>query len=263
MPARFKVVLDANIAIADLLHKLKTPGLRQTAIEECARAGTLEVYAPRWLDEEMKDRAIPLVAQRKGLDAEALVALWAEYRDLLVWDETIRRPDETAADIGDVKDVPYVELQRKIEAVGILSRDKDIEQLGGTVLQLEFVLTVRRYARAASTHLSIHVNGMFIGVLSTVALIGIVRGAAKIISQVPPWGKCILLIGLCIAIAHPQSRKSILKQMEMLLGVGGTATPYLWDLIELSEEKRIEAERELSATNRLIQKIEHNVTQPY
>lgn len=41
IPARLNVVLDANLAIADLLHKLKAHGLRQTAIEKCARAGTL------------------------------------------------------------------------------------------------------------------------------------------------------------------------------------------------------------------------------
>ena len=57
--AEFRVVLDANLAVRDLLHKHNNPHIEQTALEECIKSSVMQVCAPAWLDQEMTKSAIP------------------------------------------------------------------------------------------------------------------------------------------------------------------------------------------------------------
>ena len=252
MPVQFRVVLDANIAISDLLHKLKKPSLKQTMIEECARAGTLLVHAPRWLDEEMTTSTIPQVAERKNLDRETILGLWSEYREIIEWDETLCAPEQLEGVIEDEKDAPYLALEKKIEAAGILSRDKHIAKMGGHTLPQDFVIVVRRYARASSVHLSIYVSGSLIGVLSVGALQALVGGLSKMISQMQPWAKWTLAAGAILAVVHPKSRKFFQKKLKSTLNLGESVAPQLLQLIDLAGQKQLEAEACLAITQDFI-----------
>jgi hypothetical protein len=51
--AQFKVVIDANMAVSDLVRKYRNPNLRMTAVEEVVKSSAMEVHAPTWLEEEM------------------------------------------------------------------------------------------------------------------------------------------------------------------------------------------------------------------
>ena len=124
--AQYKIVIDANIAIRDLIHKYKNPHLKQTAIEEISRSSAIELYAPTWLDIEMVESAIPQVSKRHDIPESELQELWAEYKKQIKWDVTFSVPDNFDPHDGDAKDVPYVALQESIAAVAILSDDKDI-----------------------------------------------------------------------------------------------------------------------------------------
>jgi hypothetical protein len=72
--AQFKVVLDANMAVAELNHKLKKPQLRQTALEEAVKASAVELHAPLWLDREMTSSTIPQFAAKRGIPEQELFA---------------------------------------------------------------------------------------------------------------------------------------------------------------------------------------------
>lgn len=260
LPARFKVVLDANIAVADLMHKLNMPNVRQTAIEECVTSGVLEVHAPRWLDEEIVTRTIPKVARDKKIDPASLLSLWEQYREMLIWDEALRHPEGGVPDSADVDDIPYITLAGKIDAVGILSRDKHIAALGGTPLKLEFALTVRRYARAASVHLSIYVNGTLIGAFGFSAIMILVRKSKDLFMELPPIVRTLLIIGLAISIIHPGSRKWIYDKIMAIKELGGVAWPEILSLLELAAAKQLEAESELNVVNTLIKKTKFAIT---
>ena len=43
---RFDIVLDANIAIGDLLHKHQNPHLEQTALQEVVKSGVVRLWDP-------------------------------------------------------------------------------------------------------------------------------------------------------------------------------------------------------------------------
>ena len=126
--AQYKVVLDANVAIADLAYKYKNPHVRQTAIEEAVNSSALVLHAPAWLDEEMTRSAIPKFAAKRMLPEQHLQDLWIAYKEQLVWMETPLSSESTFPAGGDVNDIPYVVLQRSIAAHAILSRRSRGEQ---------------------------------------------------------------------------------------------------------------------------------------
>ncbi len=179
--AQFRVVLDANIAIADLLFKYKNPEVKQTAIEECIKSSAMPVYAPLWLNQEMIESAIPKVATRKSIAGSVLQELWLGYKEQIIWDDSFSTPQASAKSGVDVKDTPYVDLALHISALGVLSRDKDIERLGGTRLEMNFVLAVRKYARATSYHATIKVGGVTTG---AVAIGGVSISGSKLTERI-------------------------------------------------------------------------------
>ena len=63
---RLRVVVDANCILQSLVYREEHPACRATALEEAIKSTVLEVYAPRWLDEEMRS-AIAQAAQIRNL----------------------------------------------------------------------------------------------------------------------------------------------------------------------------------------------------
>jgi len=251
--AEFRVVLDANMAVSDLLHKYKKPDSKQTALEECIKSSVMQVYAPAWLDREMTKSAIPQVARRKNIPESALQDLWIEYRKQLVWDERFPGPEHFPDVEGDIKDVPYVALQECISAAGILSYDKDIEKLGGKSLTLTFVFSVRTYARAATYSVSIYAWGTLISVLALGALCQIIKGVCTSVSKLPDGVKVALLIGAAVAVLHPAPRG---KLREFLQNTGALAVglwPEIERMLELASEKQKEAGSALTETAEILQ----------
>ena len=250
--AQYKIVLDANAAISDLLHKHKNPQFKQTALEEVATSSTVEVHAPIWLDTEMVTSTIPQASKRRKIPEPALLQLWEEYKKQIIWDETLTAPEHDEYTEGDEKDVPYVVLQERIAAAAILSRDTAIDELGGKRVTLEFVLSVRSYARASTYSVSIRVGGAFITTLSVAFLIDIVKVLGSQIARLPDWLKIALIAVTVFAIVHPASRERLIG---FLKGMGGVLMDF-WPEIErlsaLASEKQLEADMALAETEQLI-----------
>lgn len=47
---QFRVVVDANYVVQDLIYRTRHPERGATAIEELVKATVIDVFAPRWLD---------------------------------------------------------------------------------------------------------------------------------------------------------------------------------------------------------------------
>jgi hypothetical protein len=238
---RYSVVIDANIAIADLLHKHKFPR-RQTAIEETIKAGVLCVHAPRWLDKEIMNSAIPAVSLRRKIPEQELRELWIKYREQLVWEESFSTPEQFAQTSGNPKDMPYVALQAVVSAAGVLTKDRGIAALGGKPLNLDFVFSIQQYARASTVYVGIRFGGTIVGWLSVAALVEGIRGLASVVGRLPPWAKVSLLVGALTIVLHPRLRERVL---DMLRGTGATAEliwPEFQRLMVLMQEKQEEAD---------------------
>ena len=250
--ARYKIVLDANIAARDLVHKFEKPHIRQTAIEEAVKSTTIELHAPIWLDEEMTNSTIPKMARRRGISETELRSLWADYKSIIIWDHSHPFLDGGGICDGDPKDAPYVALQRSISAAAILSDDKDIDQLGGKRVSLEFVLVVRSYARTASFAVGIRVGGSVVTTVSVRVLAQMTKLLTSSISRLPPAAKVALIASVAFVAIHPASRRRIL---ELLKGLGDhlvDAWPTIETLILTAAEKQSEAQKALSNAQRLL-----------
>ena len=202
--AQFRLVIDANFAISDLMHKYRKPE-DATAVEEMIRAAIFVVVAPRWLETEMIKSAIPQTAKKRNIPEPALMALWAEYEKNIVWDDACREPP-VAADGVDPKDVPYVMTQVSQSASGVLSNDAHISRLGGTKLNLDFVLSVRRYARHMAVSVSVRFSGIALGMFTIGALIEGVKLVAAAFSKLPPVVQVIVVLVIAGLLSDPRSR---------------------------------------------------------
>jgi predicted nucleic acid-binding protein len=212
--ATFRVVVDANFVIRDLLQMVKYPE-RTTALVELVKATVFEVHAPRWLDTEMMS-AIEKAAKKRKVSSWVLIAKWLEYRELLKWDDELAAPPAANALVCDPKDLPYVQLERKIGAVGILSEDKHIRKLGGHPLKLEFALTARGYARYEVQAISARIAGQAIPVFMIWTAATLLRQAARAFARLSPAAQGLIILGVVVALTHPTSRKWIAEQAEMI-----------------------------------------------
>lgn len=226
---QFRVIVDANYVVQTLIYQVRYPDRGPTAIEELVKATVMDVFAPRWLDIEMKS-AIRQAAIKSQLSETALWARWIAFRQLLKWDDTLGKPVPTV-DCCDPKDLPYVMLQQKISADGILSKDAHIRSLGGHPLTLDFVLTARSYARAAVASVSIRVFGTLLPTVSILAVAEMLKGAGRAVSRISKPMQILLLAAAAVALLHPTSRAWIQDRLTKLWAI---LIP-LWDsIVELT-----------------------------
>ena len=246
---QFRVVVDANSVIADLIWKVRYPERGLTALEELIKATVIIAHAPLWLEIEMAS-AIPQVAAKRKLPAAELWAHWREYRTLLIWDETLRQPPTDIGSLCDPKDAPYVLLETRIRADGILSKDRHIARLGGHPLTPDFVLSSRNYARAVVVAVSVRVLGVVVPWVAVVALIELLRGVGRRVAALPNSVKATLLVSAIVALAHPGSRRWIADRCADVAAAIAPAWDTLADILTavatMHNESRSAADAHLS-----------------
>lgn len=235
--AQFRVVIDVNFVVSDLLQKIKYPDRGNTALEELMHSTVLEVFAPRWLEKELPSTFQQVAKKRKVSEAD-LWTEWRGYQGLLTWDETYDRPPEEYAATDDPKDLPYIFLEKKLDAFGILSKDNDIERMGGNRLTFDFVFATRNYARAAVISVAVKVSGLYLG---TISIAGFVRLAGLIKSgwdSLPPKTRLVLLVAIVIAFIHPTSRAWITGKLKKLGSVANFAIEGVIAFASIEMQKR-------------------------
>lgn len=243
--AQFRVIIDANFVVGALLQKIKYPERGPTALEELVHASVIEVYAPRWLETDLKS-AIQQICKKKKVAEADLWAAWGHYQALIKWDETWGKPPDEFKPTDDPKDLPYVLLEALVGANGVLSNDRDIERMGGNRLTLDFVFSTREYARAAVIDVSISVSGKFLGTVaieSLVAVIGVIKGNLAKLS--PKW-KFVLFCVAVLAFLHPSSRAWLSVQLGKLGSTGRGVLEAVVALAALQAQKRDQAKEHLA-----------------
>lgn len=252
--AEFRLIIDANFVVSDLLQKIRHPEWA-TAVEELIRCSVFVVIAPRWLETELVESALPQTAEKRGIPLEELKKHWGEYSKQLTWDETMTAPPVEIEGDVDPKDVPYVASQIMQDAVGVLSKDKHISRLGGTRLSFDFVLSARRYARTIVVSVGIRMSGMLISFVTVAALIEALKGLAILFSKLPPLVQAAVIATIIVAMLDPKSRIWIWAKLR---GLAGFAAPVLSVIGEAVVNGRAMVERsERVASEHLLETQRH------
>ncbi|MGH9560518.1 MAG: type II toxin-antitoxin system VapC family toxin [Terracidiphilus sp.] len=234
--AEFRFVVDTNILLYQVLWPLKdrrNPDAR-TDLEEALAAGTVQLYATPEVIAEV-DRNLSQFAARYGVTAEACDAGWSQWKAKL----RVREADPTLtakyASRAHPADAPTVALAESVGADGVLSRDKHIKQMGGTPIQMEFVLELRNYSRQIVVSASIRVGSYFLtlGTLGAVAFaVQALRSACEWFARLPDAIKLISGAVVIALIVHPNSRDRILSAVSSLKNGATGALPYVMDVVD-------------------------------
>jgi len=207
LPVQFRVVIDANVVLSDLLwltRKRSNPHAR-TGLQEVVDAGTLLAIAPSWLDQEVREHAGEMAA-RAGVSVEQYFLEWKKYRTSIIFVQPkgIGRGSEI-----DPDDVPYVSTYYKFGAHAVYSKDHHITQMGARTIDEQVIVTLRDYSRAASWQYTIQYGGITVTILgwhTLIASLHILGGIARFVRSSPRWVQGLLLAGGVALIAHPSSR---------------------------------------------------------
>jgi predicted nucleic acid-binding protein len=244
--AQLRVVIDANFVVSDLLRKIKYPERGKTALEELMHSTVLEVFAPRWLEKELPS-TFQQVANRRKVSEADLWAEWQGYQVLLKWDETYDSPPEEFAATDDPKDLPYIFLEKKLDAFGILSKDNDIGRMGGKPLTFDFVFATRSYARAAVISVAVKVFGLYLGTISIAGLLRLAGLLKSGFEGLPPRIRLVLLVALVIAFIHPTSRAWITGKLKKLGPIANVAIESVTALASIELQQREVASTQLKS----------------
>lgn len=240
---RFRVVVDANYVVQTLIYMARYPERGATVIEELVKATVVDVFAPKWLEAELTS-AIPQAAATSHISEDQLWGRWNLLRPFLKWDNTYKESDHNVVGCCDPKDLPYIMLERKLGADGILSKDRHIAKLGGHLLTLDFMLSARKYARASVTVISIKVLGTVLPAAAMVVALDLARRIVKAFATLPDVVKAALVLGGIFALAHPDSRKWIMDRSTEAGDLIGAAWHEIMQLVKTLSTASTEAQHE-------------------
>ncbi|MBN2315134.1 MAG: hypothetical protein JXM79_14485 [Sedimentisphaerales bacterium] len=225
IPVQFRVVIDANIVFSELkwLTKERKKPTARTSLQELIDAGTLQVFAPTWLDQEMLEHAEEFAA-KIGVSVDRYLQAWEEYRGIV----SLVQPknNELNSEI-DPDDTPYVSVYEEFGAHAVYSNDHHISRMGAFTINSEVIVTLKNYSRAASWQYTIQYGGIVAIIVSWQVLVVSLQmlvGIAKFIRSLPVWTKALLLACGIALIAHPSSRSWLIKTARRIGGPLQSAT---------------------------------------
>lgn len=211
----FKFVVDANVIIGDirwLVYKRKNPDAR-TNLQEVIDAGITEVYVPKQIFSEVKENLAD-IAREENIDFDELMSEWTEYQKKLI----IYEPDDEIVEKYkggiDPDDAPFIAIAEELNLAGVVSNDPHIEKMGGKKIPVEFITSIRGYARAAAIDFNIRCSGVSLGMVGIATLKGMLSGIKALVNYIgklPDQVKVMMIIGGIICIAHPVIRKKIVN----------------------------------------------------
>lgn len=250
---QFRFVVDTNVVLGDLrwLAFKRKNDEAKTALIEVIEAGTIDVYVPPSLFDEV-DEHITKIANEEGKSETALRDQWREYQSKLKVCEPDREKVETLLHGKDPDDAFFIALAESISAVGVLSNDRDIEQMGGRRISVDRVLSLRDYSRAAAVELHIKCMGVSIGWIGMLALVSAVQGVKAVlegISKAPDWVKLAFVLGAVFCVVHPGSREAIANGLKRAFEGIRNATPivlsHITDAASIAQHKQAIAQQHL------------------
>lgn len=232
---QFRVIVDANAVLKDLrwlVKNRKDEGARPSFLE-LLEARAITAYAPTFLAHEVSKRIVS-IAMEQGLDEASMWAHWSRYQALIVFVDVGEPPQDDGSHI-DYKDVPYIELQRRI-AAPILTEDLHIAKMGGLATKPSITLTMRRYARASAVQMSLEVAAAVtfnVGLKTLLVVVQRVRMTmAPAFAKVPRGGWLVVVGIVCIALLHPASRRRLSEILESILGTAASVSSVILPILE-------------------------------
>jgi predicted nucleic acid-binding protein len=252
------LILDANVIIKELIWattKRKNPQGRSELLE-VLEVETVIAWAPTFLKREV-EKYIPLIIE-KGAKHEDVTAHWLRLRILINFVDVGGIPED-GVEYRDPKDVPYLRLQQEINAT-IVTADKDIAAMGGTVAPIAVMATLRAYSRVAAVQVTFQVGSYTLGGLGLKALSGATKfvhsAAKKAVANVPREVWLGLLALLCVAMIIPASRTWIRSQLEVMTRPLGLTFESLVQVSAMLAtefgQRRLEAEEALSKVHAIL-----------
>lgn len=246
-PFEIDLIIDANAAVREIywLVELREKPHSRTAIQECVDAGTVNLYAPQHLDDEVKDK-IPVVAERNDVDEEQLFSQWSDYKEYITFRQVSEGKIELAEEkvtVSDSDDLPYIALQVDLESA-IVSEDAHIQEMGEAVL-IDGVRGLRDYSRAASVKYHLSMGGAFIGILSFRALSVLWDGISSLVAaftDAPRWVQFGIAGIVALGIANPNSRDQIKKVLSSAKSATGGFLEEMWPVVRVLAEEVEEAD---------------------
>src|SRR3990172_5403997 len=212
-----RIVVDSNWVLRDLRWLVagrRDPSVR-SALQEVIASGTVVAYAPSKLRDEVEDH-IPDVAWDVGVEEAQVREEWQNYQRALRISEHDVPNSERWNELRDPTDLPFVYLYGNIGADAILTADSAIRDSGARVANLDVVLHLRDYSRAAAPEMTIKLGGtvaLVVGVEAIRLLAGTLRTIYRGFAGLPKESIIALLVtGLLIA-AHPRTRNLIMDGM--------------------------------------------------
>jgi predicted nucleic acid-binding protein len=214
---QLRVVLDTNAIFHDLIWLCKKRSNRQamTSIQELIESQTLIPYAPYHVRREI-EKHIADIAKKQKLTERELRDAWGSYQKALTFCNIKVQPTEINKNVRDPNDLPFIKLADQIGASGIVTRDKDIQAMGGNPICLDCIIELRDYARAKHIELSFRLGTVLFVSVSFAALWGvikIIKGMISVVSNLPTWTKVILILGAIFLIAHRPAREAVGKRL--------------------------------------------------
>jgi predicted nucleic acid-binding protein len=252
--AQFCLIVDTNVVLGDLLWLVsgRTNPAAKTALMEVIEAETIDLYAPPMLFAEVEEK-IPLIAADKGLDVNLLYAQWAIYKEQIKFVEPDIERVRVLQNGVDPDDAEFVALEQTIGAVGVISKDRHIGQMGGNHISVTCITHLRNYSRSTAIELNIKVNGVFFAKVSFAAFAGMYATSKALIegvSKAPDWVKIALLAGGLFVALHPGARASVARSLQTVLDGVADATPFvitqIAEAIALAQRHQAQAQGHLS-----------------
>ncbi len=251
--ARFTLVVDSNVVLGDILWLVaeRRDSSAKTQLMETIEAGTLDVYVPPKLLDEVEEK-ISLIAEEKGLDQGSMYAEWQTYQKVL----KITEPDDENVELlrkgVDPDDADFIALASEVMAAGIFSKDKHIEMMGGNMISIQCVAALRDYSRATAVEMHIKVNGIILAIASISALRGLAHGCKVLFNRIsiaPGWVKVALLVSLTYVALNPKARETVGNLLNSAFSHLRGATPHVLSFIaeasKVANEHQDKAKRHL------------------
>lgn len=252
--AQFRLVVDSNVVIGDLLWLVmerKNPTAK-TDLMEVVEAETIDLYAPPRLFDEV-DEHLPKIAASKGIDASRLAAEWETYKTRIKLAEPDDDKVQALKNGVDPDDAEFVALAQTIKASGVISKNvSHIEQMGGNLVSVTCITHLRNYSRATAIELHIKMNGVTFAKLSYVAVSAAIAGCKALIDSVakaPDWVKFALMAGGLFVVLHPGARARVASGLKVVFEGIAEATPIVIEeivaAIALAQQRNAEAQKHL------------------
>ena len=233
---QFTLVVDANIILGDLIWivKRKNPNAT-TKLMESIKAGTVVVYITRSVLMEI-DQHITTIATKRNLSEDILRQEWKKYRKLVKVRTLPERLVDQFIDGQDPDDAPTLALQKMLRADGILTKDFDIEAMGGPVIELDFTTQLREYSRQTAVAVSIRLSGeiaMMVSWTMAESILELAKSSVKRMKALPLVVQIILICVVVIIVANPYTGKYVKGAFSSIAGGLSSYLPMILDLLTL------------------------------